>query len=661
LTTSRAYDRGGLRTAMREVTEVACRELEVARASIWLDSEDGGTSRLLDRFDSDAGRHDEGEVIPRVTLSGESGSKVSAIGDVEGDPRLAPVLHTTLRPAGIGAMIDASLWREGRNIGALVLAHVGGPRRWSADDELFGELLADHLSHLMEIERRRELEARMQEREAFYKGLIENTNDIILVYDADFNVTFGSPAITAQLGYTSDEFCGKPAGWVAHPEDEPTATAALLRIRADQPSSAVVRLRRKDGSYRSFEFSGHSMLDDPAIRGIVVNGHDVTEHLAQEAALRRGEERFRMLFEAAPVPLVIVRNEIYIAANRQAEELLGLPRSALVGMGPGDVYYDPDERRAALEAFARDGALRNFEARLRRADGTPFWASISAGAMEVDGEPASFAGFIDISDRKQAETGLLVAKEDAERANATKSQFLANMSHELRTPLNAIIGFSEAIREQWFGPVGHAKYLEYANDIHGSGEHLLSIISDILDLSRIEAGKAVLDEETFDPCSIVDDCLRLVEGHARQAGVSLYPQVCAGALQLRADGRLMKQILLNLLSNAVKFTPDGGRITVRCGRTEAGEFEMTVADTGHGIEPSQIEQVLQPFGQGEDSYARSRGGTGLGLPLAKSFTELHGGTLKLASEPGVGTTVTITLPSTRVIGPDAPSAEGAVA
>ena len=255
----------------------------------------------------------------------------------------------------------------------------------------------------------------------------------------------------------------------------------------------------------------------------------------------------------------------------------------------------------------------------------------------------------EIAERKRTEEALLAAKEAAELANRSKSEFLANMSHELRTPLNAIIGFSEMIKTATFGPVGSPKYREYATDIYGSGQHLLNVITDILDISKIEAGKLELHEEPVDVPEAVESCLMLVNERAENAGLTLEIEIADDLPPLRADERKLKQILINLLSNAVKFTPEGGTVTTRVWYHRDDGYVFQVADTGIGIAPDDIPKVLAPFGQVDSTLARKYEGTGLGLPLTKSLVEMHGGSFDLQSEPGVGTTVTARFPAGRIV------------
>jgi signal transduction histidine kinase len=255
----------------------------------------------------------------------------------------------------------------------------------------------------------------------------------------------------------------------------------------------------------------------------------------------------------------------------------------------------------------------------------------------------------EVSRRALAEAAARAAKDEAVLANRGKTEFLANMSHELRTPLNAIIGFSEIIANQMFGPAGSPRYVDYAQDILDSGTHLLQIVNDILDLSKVEVGQLVLQEEECDVAAIVVASLRLVQDRAKGGGLRLEQRLAPELPPVRADGRVLKQILINLLSNAVKFTAPGGTVTVGVALDDAG-LSVSVADTGIGMAAADIPRALTAFGQIDSALNRKYDGTGLGLPLVKALTELHGGLLDLESEIGVGTTVTVRLPRERIVG-----------
>jgi signal transduction histidine kinase len=248
--------------------------------------------------------------------------------------------------------------------------------------------------------------------------------------------------------------------------------------------------------------------------------------------------------------------------------------------------------------------------------------------------------------REEQLTAAMVAADDADR---TRSNFLALMSHELRTPLNAIIGFSEVIAGEMFGPHSVKRYGEYANDILGAGRHLLALINDILDLSKIDAGHLELHAEPVDLVALLQDALKFLAGRAADGDVKLCLAVPDDLPPVRADALRLKQVLLNLLSNAVKFTPEGGSVTIGASVAADGGIEISVADTGIGMAPEEIPIALEPFRQVSSPLARNVEGTGLGLSLAKALTERHGGTLSIESAVKVGTTVRIHLPPGRTI------------
>ena len=252
--------------------------------------------------------------------------------------------------------------------------------------------------------------------------------------------------------------------------------------------------------------------------------------------------------------------------------------------------------------------------------------------------------YSDITERKAAEAKISQALVQAELANRAKSEFLANMSHELRTPLNAIIGFSEAISSGLLGPVVDSKQLEYINDIHGSGLLLLSIINDILDMSKIEAGKLELTRENVTMPPLISEAVRMVSERARVRKIKLSTTIPAGEIGIWADERAIKQILLNLLSNAVKFSHEGGRVDIRASLDAAGGLVLDIEDYGIGMSAEEMARAVQPFGQASPTTTRTHGGTGLGLPIAKGLAEAHGGSLTIASTPERGTRVRVTLP-----------------
>ena len=379
------------------------------------------------------------------------------------------------------------------------------------------------------------------------------------------------------------------------------------------------------------------------------------------------EDRYRLL--ARNMTDVISRhgkNGAVLFLSPAAEKLFGVGLNELHGHGLFERVHVGD-RPAYLTALADAAAHseeRSVEFRVRRDAGddpaAPQFIWVEMRCRPLDGAAGEtylkrevVAVMRDITPRKLQEQGIEDARAETERAHAAKSKFLANMSHELRTPLNAIIGFSEVLTEQMFGEVND-KQMEYLLDIHSSGQHLLSLINDVLDLSKIEAGKMELDLSCFDLGLLLEHSATLVRERAQRHGLALELDVGEGLTEWVADARKVKQVAVNLLSNAVKFTPNGGRVCVRARQLNGVDglsgtwAEVSVTDTGVGIAPEDQALVFEEFRQASGNVLRKAEGTGLGLALVKRFVELHGGTVSLESEPGQGSTFRFTLPQHEV-------------
>ncbi len=276
------------------------------------------------------------------------------------------------------------------------------------------------------------------------------------------------------------------------------------------------------------------------------------------------------------------------------------------------------------------------------------------------GESAVVAVTRDVAQYKEYEADLLRARGEAEGANRAKSQFLASMSHELRTPLNAIIGFSEILERELFGQLGEERYRDYARLIHESGEHLLSVVNGILDMSKIEAGKFTIVREPFCVAALVESCCNILRHTAEMKGLTLKVELAGNLPELLADKRACKQMLLNVISNAIKFTEAGGRVTVSA-KVDDGNMVFTVSDNGIGIPEKDLPRLGNPFVQAASCYDRSHEGAGLGLSVVQGLAKLHGGALKLESTLGEGTTARIILPLVPQTEPAAAESLGASA
>jgi PAS domain S-box-containing protein len=370
-------------------------------------------------------------------------------------------------------------------------------------------------------------------------------------------------------------------------------------------------------------------------------------------ARRKSEEDNRRLagtiFDASAEAIMVCDSQSrIIAVNPAFTQIAGFSPAEIMGRNPRVMASGRQNREFYAKMWADLQQNGRWQGELwnRRKNGEvyPLWLSISQVRSD-DGEIVKYVGiFTDITRRKQVERDLMESRLAAEQANRAKSHFLANVSHEFRTPLNAILGFSELLLIEADSEGLSSRHCGYAANIHDSGQHLLELVNDLLDLSKIEAGKWVLYPGLFPLVPLVEECVRLLQADAGAAAIAIVLDLERAPRALRADPRAIRQCLLNLLSNAVKFTANGGRVMVAV-ETDDAETVIKVSDTGIGIAAEDIPRLTHPFEQAEVSHPRPCKGTGLGLAVVRSLVDLHGGSMRIESRLGEGTTVTIALPT----------------
>ncbi len=477
------------------------------------------------------------------------------------------------------------------------------------------------------------------------------TNDLLAIYNRDGSFVRVNPAVNRILGYPDTELKLIPFIEIIHPEDRKTTLAAIQKmLRAPQDQETHInfesRARCKNGNIRWIKW-----IHKTAGNNIYIVGRDITDIKQHEAELEYREEQ---LSEAQKIGHM---GHWYWEVDQRIMEWSD-QIYAIFGVKKGQFSPTVDNINALLLRKDVDKTYKAFkrtlihkkdyelEFRLRRPKGGIRYIYCE-GRCKLNpqtGKVETLFGIMqDITERTLHERALQKAKEAAETAYASKTRFLANMSHELRTPLNAIIGFSEMIQHQLLGPVGNERYLDYIGGIHESGEHLLDLINDILDMSKIEIGKYELYVEKVNIGKLVRLAVHMIEGRAHETQIRLITADISDDIHIIADRRAIMQILLNLLSNAVKFTPAGGSIDIGC-RYDPNGIAIIIQDTGVGIPKNKIGVITLPFEQADSAMTRKHKGSGLGLAITKALIDLHNGILEIKSIIKVGTTVTVLLP-----------------
>lgn len=568
-----------------------------------------------------------------------------------GDYEIVPLLNRKAKP--ITLRFDNVDLPDGR--GYLVVSSCANADADGNGKDL-GQFISSLTSHQKEEEPQTSSAAQTAEAistwQGFLPALADMGNDFMLLLSARGKIIDANETFYSEMGLDPQATKGKGFLDLLNADDRPYVQPIFKNLFQDGASAQgnVIAFEcRIEGTGKNTHWLDCRIRQHQGQLLLVCR--DLTESKRHEAELLRREQQLSEAQSIGHMGHWMWRiGEEQLEFSKELYRIFGVTSEKFIPTidNVNGMMHRRDRGRMA-QAFQRAMIERkNYEMEFRviRPSGEARFIVLQ-GRCELDDEgdvSALFGIMQDVTERTIYEGELREAKESAERAYAAKSQFLANMSHELRTPLNAIIGFSEMMQRQMLGPIGTEKYLDYIGGIRESGEHLLDLITDILDMSKIEAGKYTLDVEEFNLYKVIRLAAHMIEGRALDAQVKVISTIPESEdLMMTGDRRAIMQMVLNILSNAVKFTKPNGEVRISSTNKD-GMITMRFVDTGIGIPASKLRYVTKPFEQAANSFTRNHEGTGLGLAITKELAELHGGKLELASTVGIGTTVTITLP-----------------
>ncbi len=504
----------------------------------------------------------------------------------------------------------------------------------------------------VEAEERDRLNQTIRDTEKKSRDIVNAVGDIIFEADENGRIVFLNKAWKDITNFDVAQTIGQSFVQLIHPDNHEQLLSDFSSLVSGKKQSVrhFTQVRVADGTFKAVEVAMNSAAD----AGVIGTFTDIEERRKVERALSNAERKYRSIVENAAGGIFQLTPEgLYLSANPAFARILGYDNPELllreVKNANEQLYVDRARRQAFYKELSATRETLSQDVQMHRRDGELIWVQESARAVQDEnGQLLFIEGSVeDITQRRESEVAIQQAKVHSDLANRAKSEFLSNMSHELRTPLNSIIGFSEMIRNEVYGKIEQRSYWEYARDIHESGQKLLRVINEILDISKIEAGERQLNEGVVNIASLVDSAVDLLETKIANAQMVI-TKALDDVPDVIGEELALKQVVLNLLSNAVKFTPDQGRITISGHVGRDGSLHFSVTDTGIGLDEYEVEKALSPFGQVDNEFGRSGSGTGLGLTLVDALVKLHGGEFELFSQKGIGTTATMILPADRI-------------
>ncbi|WP_088284220.1 PAS domain S-box protein [Ideonella sp. A 288] len=506
------------------------------------------------------------------------------------------------------------------------------------------------------------MERQLREADRWFAHTLRCVTDGVIVTDLEARVRFLNPTAEALTGWSLDEAVERDVGEVvctAGSDAESSGTdrgsglvSAVLRSGRPMPVAHGIPIVSRDGATRVVDETAGPVDDDSGRRlGAVLVLRDAAQRLAHEALLRASEARFRSAFDHAPLGMALVSYAgEFIQVNDALCQLLGMTRDELCAFTQTELTAEADrdhEMHRLRDLMRLDVGVVQFEKRYVRPSGEPVWTLVSVSLLRDGGQAACHLYQVhDLTEQKRAAEHLAMLADErmqrkaSELANASKTEFLSRVSHEMRTPLNAVMGFAQLLQLQQLTP-DPERIGKYAQHIHAAGEHLLALVTDLLDLNRAAQGTLRIENSPVALAPVVADALRLIQGQAAAHGILLDAEI-ADSLRVLADAQRLRQVLLNLGSNAIKYNRQGGTVRIRAARGEDEAVALTIEDGGIGMTPEQLDRLFHPFDRlGAERTAIP--GTGLGLVIARSLVVEMGGTLKVHSTSRTGTTVTVQL------------------